>query len=176
MKPGLCPDMPMMVNDWLSSTSITLMAPAQEGALLRLLLHAWNDPTCSLPDGDAQLAALSRLGHDWEQLGPAVRACFESDPSHTGRIFNPKQRGIRLAQESRIQAASDHGKKANKVRWNKSPSNPRALPEKSPSNPRAIPNGIPKNPSSPVSRLTTPLNPQRDSRPTIDPDLLRALD
>lgn len=88
-------------NDWLSSTQITLMTPAQEGAYIRLLCHAWNDPDCSIPDDDEQLARLSRLGDDWTK-GAAirVRACFEPHPHIPGRMVNR-----RLLEEREKQAA-----------------------------------------------------------------------
>ena len=63
--------------DWLSSTAISLMTPAEEGAYLRLLCHAWMDPMCSLPDDDAQLAILSRLGPHWKHASLKIRAKFE---------------------------------------------------------------------------------------------------
>lgn len=149
MKQGLCPDMPFMVADWLSSTRIATMSPAQEGAFLRLLLHAWGDPDCTLPDNDAKLAALSRLGSDWEKFGAEVRACFVADQQRPGRIYNEKQRGIRAKQEARIQAAKTHGKKAAEARWGK----PQAIPEHSARNADAMPEHNPGNTSysSPVS-------------------------
>jgi uncharacterized protein YdaU (DUF1376 family) len=71
---------------WLSSTKIALMTPAQEGAYIRLLCYAWNDPDCSLPGDDATLAQLSRLNEGWFNGGSTVvRSCFTE---HDGRLFN----------------------------------------------------------------------------------------
>lgn len=74
-------------SDWLSSTKIALMTPAEEGAYIRLLCHAWSDPQCSLPDDDNILASLSRLGPEWfNNASTKIRGCF-------------KKRGNRLYSE-----------------------------------------------------------------------------
>ena len=89
------------VKDWLSSTVIALMSPAQEGAYIRLLCHAWSDPDCTLPDDDQQLAQLSRLGEHWLNGGSTlVRQCFQPHPSLHGRLYN-----ARLLEEREKQAA-----------------------------------------------------------------------
>jgi uncharacterized protein YdaU (DUF1376 family) len=107
MKPGMCPDFPVMVNDWLSSTAVTLMTVAEEGAYWRLLCHAWNDPGCLLPDDDASLAALSRLGDAWNQgSGAKIRRCFTTDPERPGFIYNVRQRATRIEQQRRIERAN----------------------------------------------------------------------
>lgn len=65
-------------GDWLASTKISLMTPAEEGAYIRLLCHAWSDPHCSLPDDDNILASLSRLGPEgFEGASTKIRACFK---------------------------------------------------------------------------------------------------
>lgn len=87
-------------NDWLSSTKITLMTPAQEGAYIRLLCYAWNDPDCSIPDDDQQLAVLSRLGEGWFNNGSRlVRECFEPHPEKQGRLVNRRLLEERQKQE-----------------------------------------------------------------------------
>jgi uncharacterized protein YdaU (DUF1376 family) len=152
MKAGLCPDYPVMVNDWLSSTKIALMTPAEEGAFWRLLCHAWNDPGCNLPADDATLAALSRLGSAWKRSGPRIRECFQADPSRPGTIFNSVQRASREAQDRRIQGARDHARAAANSRWHR-------MPEHSASKAGTVPEGMPKNASSPVSPLPSLLPP-----------------
>ena len=141
MKEGLCPDMPFLVNDWLSSTTIAAMTPAEEGAYIRLLAHAWNDPDCTLPDNDALLARLSRLGADWDQgAGKVLRAVFTPDPERPGRLFNRRQREVRAEQNRRIEDAKSHARNAAHARWNKR--NARALPEHCPSNAGGMLEGI----------------------------------
>jgi hypothetical protein len=62
------------VDSWLSSATITLMTPAEEGALIRLMAVCWKNG--SLPDNDRELAILSRLGDDWPASSKIVRSCF----------------------------------------------------------------------------------------------------
>jgi uncharacterized protein YdaU (DUF1376 family) len=109
----------MMVSDWISSNRITVMTPAQEGGYLRLLLCAWSEPGCALPDDAETLAELSRLRGDWPTLGVKVRACFVSDPERPGHIFNEKQRAIRAEQEKRIAKARDQRREAANSRWHR---------------------------------------------------------
>lgn len=105
------------VNDWLSSTHISLMTPAEEGAYIRLLCYAWNDPDCSIPDNDETLSVLSRLGEGWLKGGSrVVRKCFQPHPTILGKLIN-----IRLLKEKKKQSlwrekSSDGGKKSAKLR------------------------------------------------------------
>ncbi len=96
-------------NDWLSSRSITLMTPAEEGAYIRLLCYAWADPDVSIPDDDETLAKLSRLGEEWlKGSSTTLRACFVPHPKKPGRLVN-----VRLLQEHKQQqewrAKCQHG-------------------------------------------------------------------
>lgn len=78
-------------QDWLSSPKIMLMTPAEEGAYIRLLCIAWDDPDSSLPDDDDQLARLSRLGDGWHNgSGKVLRECFEPHPKLAHKIINKK--------------------------------------------------------------------------------------
>lgn len=84
-------------NDWLGSTHIMLMSPAEEGAYIRLLAIAWNSPDCGLPDDDAQLAILSRLNEGWfNGSSSKVRQCFFSK---NNRLFNKRLISERKKQE-----------------------------------------------------------------------------
>jgi len=104
-------------NDWLSSTKINLMKPEEEGAYIRLLCYAWNEPDCGLPDDDEQLAILSRLGKDWLKGGVSVvRKCFFSKG---GRLYNKRLLKERKKQEKWKKKSSEGGKKSAKVRWGK---------------------------------------------------------
>jgi uncharacterized protein YdaU (DUF1376 family) len=129
--------MPFLVNDWLSSLSVSLMTLDEQGAYLRLLCHAWSDPDCCLPDDDSKLALLSGLGPKWsEGSGLKIRAKFVPDETRQGHIFNAKQRGLRSDQTKRLKAAKDKATKAANSRWHRQ-SNPQALPENSSSNAQA---------------------------------------
>jgi len=157
MKEGLCPDMPLFVNDWLSSTSIKLMTLEEEGAYLNLLLHAWNDDNCCLPDNDKHLAALSKLGERWYGSKEKIKANFQPDPERPGKIFNAKQRAVRAEQKARQDAARARGQKGAQARWEKKcDRNAQALPKHSSSNATASAKHVLENTSSPVSPLPSP--------------------
>lgn len=97
---GRAPAFQLYANDWLSSTKIALMSPAQEGGYFRLLCHAWNDKDCSLPDDDDQLAILSRLGEAWFNGGSTVvRRCFEPHPQLPGKLVNTRLLAERVKQD-----------------------------------------------------------------------------
>lgn len=97
-------------KDWLSSEHILIMTPAQEGAYIRLLALAWLNADCSLPDDDAQLAALSRLGEGWFNGGSGVvRACFTV---RGDRLVNVRLLSERKKQAEWRKKSSDGGKKS----------------------------------------------------------------
>lgn len=84
------------VNDWLGSTDVSLMTPAEEGGYIHLLCYAWKVETCSLPDNDEVLSKLSRLGDEWfAGAGAKIKACF--------RISNGKIYHTRLIAERQKQ-------------------------------------------------------------------------
>lgn len=104
-------------SDWLSSPKITLMSPAEEGAYIRLLCYAWADPHCSIPDDDATLAVLSRLGEGWFNGGSTkLRACFSVSPSFPGRLVNERLLQERQKQEAWREKSRAGGKKSGKTR------------------------------------------------------------
>lgn len=104
-------------NDWLSSTKVMLMTPAQEGAYLRLLLISWNDPDLSIPDDDQQLAILSRMGEGWLNGGSAlVRSCFEQHPTKPGRLVNTRLVEEYEKQQEWREKSREGGKKSAQAR------------------------------------------------------------
>ena len=118
MKPGLCPDLPFYVNDWLSSPAVSAMTPAEEGAFIRLLCYAWNEPDCTLPDDDGRLATMSRLGDAWTAgSGAKLREKFTPCPDRPGRLFNPRLRVERSKQKARTEAATKQRRDAANKRW-----------------------------------------------------------
>lgn len=101
-------------SDWLGSTKITLMTPAQEGAYIRLLAHAWNSDDCGLPNDDAKLAVLSRLGEGWLKGGSEVlRECFIEK---NGRIYNERLLNVWEEQKAWIEKSRAGGVRSGKVR------------------------------------------------------------
>jgi len=82
----------MFSGRWLASSSIAQMNPTQEGGYIHLLMHAWEDKDCGLPDDDEALAKLSRLGEEWLNGGcQVVRDCFVPHPTIPGKIISPLQ-------------------------------------------------------------------------------------
>jgi uncharacterized protein YdaU (DUF1376 family) len=103
------------VDDWLGSTRIALMTPAEERGYLRLLLHSAKQPDCGLPNDPALLAKLSLLGSSWKNgSGRTVLACFyEKD----GRLYN--QRLLKVYHNH--MERQDRRRKAAEKRWNPDP-------------------------------------------------------
>lgn len=101
-------------NEWLGSTHIMLMNPAEEGAYIRLLAIAWNSEDCSLPDDDNQLAILSRLNEGWfNGSSTKVRACFFS---RNKKLFNQRLLKERKKQEEWKEKCRVGGIKSGKSR------------------------------------------------------------
>lgn len=108
--------------DWLSSPKVALMTPAEEGAYIRLLSYDWSND--GIPDDDAQLAALSRLGEGWLNSGSTVvKKCFEPHPRKDGFLTNRRLEKERLKQQnwrnkSRIggQKSAENRRKQAKIR------------------------------------------------------------
>lgn len=103
-------------NDWLGSTQIMLMTPAEEGAYVRLLAIAWNSKDCGLPDDDKELAVLSRLGELWfNGSGTTLRKCFTKKGT---RLYNQRLLKEREKQEVWREKSRQGGIKSGKVRNN----------------------------------------------------------
>jgi uncharacterized protein YdaU (DUF1376 family) len=84
---------PMYASDWLAGEATTLMTCEQEGAFLRLLLHAWLTKDvcpCSIPADDTKLAAMSKMGRKWLTSGVFVRAQFEPVEDYPDRLRNAR--------------------------------------------------------------------------------------
>lgn len=104
-------------NDWLSSPRIAMMTPAQEGAYIRLLAYAWNDPDCGIPDDDKVLAHLSRLGDGWFDGGSLlVKGCFSHHPTVPGKLVNFRLLSEREKQVKWREKSSEGGRKSAEAR------------------------------------------------------------
>ena len=109
------PSFQFFPNDWLGSTNIMLMTPAQEGAYVHLLAVEWNAVDCSLPDDDEQLAILSRLGEGWYKGGSeAIRKCFMKK---NGKLYNSRLLLERKRQAEWRKKSIEGGIKSAKARW-----------------------------------------------------------
>lgn len=115
------------VDDWLSSPSVALLSLEEEGAYLNLLLRAWKQPDCGLPDDAAVLAAWSKLGPaKWRKSQARLRSLFEEQD---GRLYNPRLMRERENQMQYWQERNDRheairakraeaGKAGAEKRWN----------------------------------------------------------
>ena len=111
------PAFPLYTDDWLGSSAIDLMSPAEEGAYVRLLCHAWNSEDCGLPDDDKKLAKHSRLGKAWHNgSGAKIR---ESFIVKAGRLYNLRLLEIWQEQQEYREKKVKAGKKGAGIRWQK---------------------------------------------------------
>ena len=107
---GKAPAFQFYPDAWLSSTDITLMTPAEEGAYWRLLCHEWLQPDCGLPDNDQELAVLSRLDDQWEHgSGAKIRRKFRAQ---NGRLYNDRLFEERKKQEEWAKKSAKGGRKS----------------------------------------------------------------
>lgn len=110
------PWMPLYIADYLADTSH--LTTVQHGAYLLLIMHYWKRG--SLPEGDEQLAAITRMtAADWKKAKPIVQAFFSDGWKHL-RIEKE------LAETKAIQEAnSEKARGAANARWGKpdAPSN-----------------------------------------------------
>lgn len=102
--------------DWLTGSPATMTAE-QRGVFIDLLAYAWQQtPPCTLPDDDAQLAALAKLPLSrWRRIGGPVRARFQA--TGDGRLVNRKQKAVYDDMVAHREKRSRAGKKGNEARW-----------------------------------------------------------
>ena len=105
------PYMPLYVDDWLSSDTITSFTLEQEAAYARLLMRQWKAPDGQLPKDESVLASFSRLGARWKKVGrPIIQRCFVE---RAGGLVN-----LRLRQEwLRVRERSCKARAAAAERW-----------------------------------------------------------
>lgn len=100
-------------DSWLSSLDITLMTPAEEGAYIRLLCHAWLSPDCGLPADANALKTLSRLGSAWSKSEGVIKAKFREEG---GRLFNDRLLLERTKQMEWREKSANGGKRSGETR------------------------------------------------------------
>lgn len=116
-KVNLPPAWQMYPKDWLTDIQNSLLTPAEEGARIRLKCHAWLDPDCTLPDDDASLALLSRLGEGWfNGGGDKLRACFVPHPKKPGRLCDIHLMAERKKQDAWRKKSQEGGKSSAESR------------------------------------------------------------
>ncbi len=100
-------------DSWLSSMDITLMTPAEEGAYIRLLCHAWMSSDCGLPADSRALQTLSRLGSAWSKSEVTIKAKFREED---GRLYNDRLLAERRKQSVWREKSIEGGKKSAATR------------------------------------------------------------
>jgi uncharacterized protein YdaU (DUF1376 family) len=116
------------IDDWLASKHIAKMDAAEERGYLRLLLHAATEDDCGLPNDDAELAIISKLGAQWYKptsdeskrigdrcSGEKVRECFELV---NGRLYNTRLLKEFLHQKEVNAKRVEAGKRGAKAKAN----------------------------------------------------------
>lgn len=98
---------------WLSDTDITLMSPAEEGAYIRLLCHAFHADDGGLPDDDKVLSKLSRLGRRWKASSATLRKKFFKSGD---KLYNKKLLDVLRERQEFITKCSEAGKKSARMR------------------------------------------------------------
>lgn len=110
------PAFPVYWKDWLTGEGTSAMTTEQEGAFLRLLLHAWDSsPPCTLANDEVGLAFKAKLSLErWREIGPLVLAQFRIVGT---RLRNRKQFAVYSELMAHRRAKSEAGKSGNAKRW-----------------------------------------------------------
>jgi len=108
MKKRRSPPFPIDAADWLSSAAIASMSIAEEGAYMRLLLYAWEQSDCGLPDDDAILAGLSRMGAAWGASAAKIRSRFVA---RDGRLYNSRQLSVKKIRSASASARAERAER-----------------------------------------------------------------
>tara|TARA_R110000782_G_scaffold201861_1_gene290460 strand:- start:485 stop:1252 length:768 start_codon:yes stop_codon:yes gene_type:complete len=123
--------MPFYVADYLSDTMH--LTPAEHGGYLMLILHYWKSGP--IPDDDARLATISRLGDAWSNASSTLRAFFKQQDGMLvhSRIDREKVDALdnKAKNQARAKAAAD--KRWSKNATSNAPSMPQALLNECPS-------------------------------------------
>lgn len=155
-------------NDWLSSPTILLMTPAQEGAYIRLLCYCWSDKDCSLPDDDRQLGVLSRLGEQaFNECSSVMREVFVEHPTIDGRLTNIRLLNERNRLDERREQQRQAGIKSGQSR--RKATNDRSTPVERP------PVAKPEHPLN-SSTSTSASASASSNKPVLIPDGLRSVE
>lgn len=130
------PSFPFYVNDWLSSSRVRLMTPAERGAYIDLLAYDWADD--GIPNDDDKLASLSGLGDTWfNGSAQVLKACFVNHPAKVGFLTNVRLQQVRLEYLEWRETKSQVGKYAAQKRWGKEPPVKEWFPDSSETEPRS---------------------------------------
>ena len=115
----VAPAFQFYASDWLGSTKIALMSPEEEGAYIHLLAHAWNDPSCSIPTDEKELAKLSRLGKRWGKCRIKILNCFIRSSTTESRYVNERLLLERAKQDEYHEKQRRNAVLGAEARWHR---------------------------------------------------------
>ena len=106
------PYMPLYVMDVLCDMQAAAMTPAEFGAYMRLLFHAWIEG--GLPNDPRILASLTRAGDEWPSLAGVVMGCFHA--ADDGLLYNARLEDERQKLDGVSEARSHAGRLGGRPR------------------------------------------------------------
>lgn len=130
--------MPFYVGDYLADTMH--LSAAEHGGYLMLMLHYWKSGP--IPDDDARLAIISRLGDAWSNASSTIRAFFKQRDGMLVHDRIEKEKTEACSNNDKNQARA---KAAADKRWGKN------APSTASSIPQAVLNECPSPSPSPSS-------------------------
>lgn len=105
--------LPFFGDAYLADT--THLTTEEHGAYFLLLLAAWRQPDCALPDDDRKLARIAGLTpRKWKAIKPTIMDFWTAE---NGRIFQSRQR----RERAWVDQKSEHNRQAAEARWNGQP-------------------------------------------------------
>lgn len=111
------PSFPFYVNNFLASERVMCMTTEQIGAYVLLLCYQWNSELQSVKDDDEWMRMATKSNGRWDEIGPAVKACFLPVKDQPGRLRNERLHKCWLEMQKYRKEASEAGKEGAKRRW-----------------------------------------------------------
>jgi hypothetical protein len=90
--------------DFFGSHNVIMMSHAERGAYILLLMRAWSEKDCGLPNDDTLLARLLGMSLDeWNQIAPVVKENFRvrNDRLYNQRLLDERKLAMTAAEKIR---------------------------------------------------------------------------
>lgn len=100
------PSMPLFTDAYLADTRH--LSTAEHGAYLLMLMTAWRDPDCSLPDDDVFLGRITGSARNWKKWKVNIMPLWEK--SDDGRLYQKRLRSERKFVSAKRKQQSEAGK------------------------------------------------------------------
>jgi uncharacterized protein YdaU (DUF1376 family) len=102
---------PLFADAYLADT--THLTTEEHGAYLLLMMAAWRQADCALPDDDAKLARIAGVSRQkWASIKGTILDFWQAE---NGRIFQPRLR----RERAWVAQKSEGSKKSAQARWGK---------------------------------------------------------